>query len=207
MSQATAIARANSLFLRFKARELKRAPISLHPLKEKRSIPEYHNPFLSTPKSDGKGHHSSRYSLRRQKELLKAANLLVNTRQDVNALNFLPIGPKSLPRITGGGVEKALAALGKEGKTISMSGTTTSHRATTDIPASEQEVVWKGSPPPRKDIGMYESRRVAFKRHRWERERKERRETIRKQIQGMDKRIAEWRNRRADKTAGTKLPF
>jgi hypothetical protein len=194
MSQATAIARANNLFLRFKARELKRTPISLHPLQEKRTIPELHNPFLSTPKPDGKGHHSSRYSLRRQKELLKAANVLVNTRQDVNALNFLPIGPKSLPRVTGGGVEKALAALGKEGKTISLSGTTTNHHAMTEPLTSEQEVIWRGSPRPRKNVGMYESRRVAFKRHRWERERKERRETIRKQIQGMDTRIAEWRN-------------
>jgi Mitochondrial ribosomal protein mL59 len=187
MSQATAIARASNLFIRFKARELARSPSASQTLSE---LPTYTNPFLSSKPEGAKFHRPSKYSLRRQKELLKAARLLSQTGHDLSAEKLLPPGPKALSRISGGGVNKALAALGRKDSAISVSGKT--ERAQ-PISEGEPEVNWIGAPRPRKNHGLYEGRKVAFKLHKWEREQRGRRDAIKKQVQGMDQRIDEWR--------------
>jgi hypothetical protein len=191
MSQATAIARASNLFMRFKARELARSPAASQTLSEDRKIPTVPNPFLSSKPGGAKFHRTSKYSLRRQKELLKAARLLSQTGHDPSAENLLPPGPKALSRISGGGIDKALAALGRKDSAISMAGKT---ERTQSLSEGEQEVNWIGSPRPRKKHGLYEGRKVAFKLHKWEREQRGRRDAIKKQVQGMDQRIDEWRS-------------
>ncbi|KIM34191.1 hypothetical protein M408DRAFT_13788 [Serendipita vermifera MAFF 305830] len=204
------VLRASRLLTQFKTRESLRQPTSLKRLGSGVEVPEFLNPFLSTAKAANANKHSgSRYSLRRQKELLKAAQVLIQSGDyDKNLVNFLPPGPKTTSRVSGGGVDKALAALGRADSTVSVAGVTKPVNRAEQAPSSAApEVIWKGVPPPRKSIGMYEGRKVAFKRHIWEREHKERQASIKKQVQGMDERIETWRNRRAGKTAGTKLPF
>ncbi|KAG8759209.1 hypothetical protein FRC14_006456 [Serendipita sp. 396] len=203
------VVRAAKLFQRFKIRELARKPIVTHQPAAGLKIPTYSNPFLPGPKrEDTKCRLPSRYSLRRQKELFKAAKLLVTTGKDSTALNFLPLGPKMQPRVIGGGVDKALSAIRSKGRTVSVAGPT-SPRAPVDSSTIGKvtEVVWEGKPSPRKQIGMYDGRKTAFKLHRWEREREGRQKDIQKQVHGMDQRISEWRNRRTGRTAGAKLPF
>jgi hypothetical protein len=229
MSQ-TALTRANRLFTLFKQRELSRIPIKYETTEAGTSIPKFDNPFLSAPKAPGsKTTRGPKYSLRRQKELLKAAKLLSQTGVDPTALQFLPPGPKTVERVTGGGVDKALTAL-RGNATVSVAGITSamaygkaSSASGGDDPTTDVGAIWRGKPNPRKTIGMYEGRKVAFKRHIWERERKERQTTIKKAVQGMEQRVDEWRKvclcayyqfnqltlhqRREGKTAGTKLPF
>ncbi|CAG7848068.1 SubName: Full=Uncharacterized protein {ECO:0000313/EMBL:CCA71838.1} [Serendipita indica DSM 11827] len=206
MSQASTVVRAARLFERFKARELCQKPLFVPKNATNGQLPHLHNPFVPgvrTPSSTRS--LPSRYSLRRQKELLKAARLLVATGQDPTALNFLPPGPKTQSRITGGGVDKALKSIKKKEDVVSVAGV--ANVLDPSISQEPKEVVWVGKPRPRKTIGMYEGRKIAFKRPKSERERQGKADTIRTQMKGMEKRIDEWRNRRAGRTAGTKLPF
>ena len=191
------ILRASTLLTRFKARELSRQPVAVKQLNTGVDVPEFLNPFLSTAKAANANKHSgNRYSLRRQKELLKAARVLVQSSDyDANLVNFLPPGTKTTSRVSGGGVDKALAALGRAHSTLSVAGVTkpaTILEKTASM--NPPEVFWRGTPRPRKPIGMYEGRKVAFKRHIWEREHKERQASIKKQVQSMEERIDTWRN-------------
>jgi len=196
------VLRASTLLTKFKARELSRQPVAMKQLADGSKIPEYMNPFLSTAKAANANKHSgSRYSLRRQKELLKAAHVLTQSgHPDANQLTkFLPPGPKTVTRVTGGGVDKALAALGRRNSTISVAGVSKvlvpADEPRVEEPSTENpEVIWRGTPRARKPIGMYEGRKVAFKRHIWERERKERQALITKQVESMEERISTWRN-------------
>jgi Mitochondrial ribosomal protein mL59 len=185
------------LLTRFRARELSRQPVALKQLDNGNKIPEYFNPFLSTAKAANANKHSgSKYSLRRQKELLKAAQVLIQSgHPDPNLVKFLPPGPKTMTRVSGGGVNKALAALGRGNSTISVAGVTVpADKARPELSLETPEVIWKGIPRARKPIGMYEGRKVAFKRHIWEREHRERQSSIKKQVRGMEERISTWRN-------------
>jgi hypothetical protein len=197
---AAEVLRASTLLTRFKARELSRQPVSLKQLDNGSKIPEYLNPFLSTAKAANANKHSgSKYSLRRQKELLKAAQMLIQSgHPDSDLAKILPPGPKTTTRVSGGGVNKALAALGRGNSTISVAGVTNvsipADKLPTEPSLETPEVIWRGVPRARRPIGMYEGRKVAFKRHIWEREQKERHTSIRKQVQGMEERISTWRN-------------
>ena len=194
MSQTSTVVRAAKLFGRFKARELvQKKPVSLPEGTTNEQLPQLRNPFIygarRSPTSKGL---PSPYSLRRQKELFKAARLLVATGKDLTALDFLPLGPKTQLRVTGGGVDKALASIKKKEDTISVAGVTNVLKpSTSDAP---KEVAWVGEPKPRKTIGMYEGRKIAFKRHKSERERQEKADVIQAQLKGMEKRIEDWRN-------------
>lgn len=193
---AAEVLRASQLLTRFKTRELSRQPLALKQLSTGVEVPQFLNPFLSTAKTANANKHSgSKYSLRRQKELLKAARVLaLSGDHDPSLVQFLPPGPKTTVRIGGGGVDKALAALGRADSTISVAGIIKPASSLERSSKVTPEVLWKGVPRPRKPIGMYEGRKVAFKRHIWEREHKERQASIKKQIQGMDERIETWRN-------------
>lgn len=199
MSQA-ALTRANRLFTLFKQRELSRTPIKYETTESGLTVPKFDNPFIPLPKLAGsKACRAPRYSLRRQKELLKAAKLLSQSGRDPTALSFLPLGPKAMERVSGGGVDKALNAL-RGDAAISVAGTTntlSSHAEGLSVggddPKPDVQVIWNGKPHPRKKIGMYEGRKVAFKRHIWEREQKDRQSSIKKAIQGMEQRVDEWR--------------
>jgi Mitochondrial ribosomal protein mL59 len=194
------VLRASTLLTRFRARELSRQPVAMRQLDNGSKIPEYFNPFLSTAKAANANKHSgSKYSLRRQKELVKAAQVLIQSgHPDVNLIKILPPGPKTMTRVSGGGVNKALAALGRGNSTISVAGVTKlpvpADKARTELSLETPEVIWRGTPRARKPIGMYEGRKVAFKRHIWEREHRERQSSIKKQVRGMEERISTWRN-------------
>ncbi|KAG8833878.1 hypothetical protein FRC17_009919 [Serendipita sp. 399] len=195
MSQ-TEVVRAAKLFQRFKVRELARKPLQLYQPAPGVKVPLLRNPFLpGVKREDGKARLPSSYSLRRQKELLKAAKLLVSTGKDPTALTFLPPGPKAQARVIGGGVDKALASIRSKGSTVTVAGVTPVQGPVhTSAIAKTSEVTWHGKPTPRKRFGMYEGRKEAFKLQKWEREKKGRTKEIQKQIQGMDQRISEWRN-------------
>lgn len=228
-TMSNAVIRASKLINRFKTRELSREPISYAQINKTDSIPRYSNPFLPSIKDPAKKSRvGPRYSLRRQKELIKAAQLLASTpveeNGDPNALAILPPSPKSLSRVTGGGVDRALKELGKEQATVTVKEKTTSIGNNLLSP-QEKGVIWLGKPSPRNELGIYEGRKFAFKRHIWERDQPDRQEATKRQLSGMDRRVTEWRQvrfisaqpnmpyfdtnskRRTGKTAGSKLPF
>lgn len=121
------------------------------------------NPFLPQKNLDTGRWHPARYSLRRQKELVKQA------RAD-GVLGLLPPGTKA-SREQGAGV-----GLGAEASSI--------------VGATDLLPQWEGEPGPKSNVGIRSTQR-RFKGHKWEREQKERAEFVAKRMETMAKRIAD----------------
>lgn len=147
----TKIRLASTLVARFLAREA-HAPGSPAP-----------NPFLPQKNLETGRWQPARYSLRRQKELVKQA------RAD-GVLGLLPPGLKA------GREQGAGLGLGAEASGISG--------ATDVLPR------WEGEPGAKSTVGIRSTQR-RFKGHKWEREQKERAEFVAKRMATMAKRIAE----------------
>jgi len=216
------VARATALLNRFKLRELSRFPLSLEqPVKDGVLVPRLRNPFLPSPLSEDTNsgrRDGPKYSLRRQKELIKAAKLVGSSilegtpLHDPDASKFLPRGPKSVTKVYGGGALRALNSMRNGDQIAKIAGLTAPADAsttskTTTLSLQEREVIWVGKPKQRSGKGIYEGRRVPFKTHIWEREKPFLEAAKKKHLAAMSGRIGEWRNRRAGRTVGTKLPF
>ncbi|KAF8605132.1 hypothetical protein BDV93DRAFT_471074 [Ceratobasidium sp. AG-I] len=139
------------------------------------------NPFLPQKNPDTGRWHPARYSLRRQKELVKQA------RAD-GVLGLLPPGSKA-------GREQG-AGVGLSAEAGSVAG------AVDVLPQ------WEGEPGPKSTVGIRSTQR-RFKGHKWEREQKERADFVAKRMETMAKRIAELKATKIQERSKTRpsLPF